>query len=83
MKIFTNLFNLVKQLWITEPARVIAVATAAIVFAASNFGIVVSQTSVTQAVAYVLTILFSGELIRSKVTPVTSPTPPANPILVQ
>lgn len=80
MSILNNLFGIVVKAWQTEPARVIAVVTSAVVFAATNFGFVVQETSVTTAVTLLLTVLFSGEVIRSKVTPVpvkakTTPTP--------
>jgi hypothetical protein len=68
--ILSNLLGLVTKAWQTEPARVIAVVTSAVVFAATNFGFVVQETSVTTAVTLLLTVLFSGEVIRSKVTPV-------------
>lgn len=82
MSIFTNLLGALTKLWQTEPARVIAVVTSAVVFAATNFGFVVQETSVTTAVTLLLGVLFSGEVIRSKVTPVKPPvkvTPPTNP----
>lgn len=76
MAIFTNLFSLLIKIWQTEPTRVVAVVTSAVVFVATNFGIVVQETKVTTAVMLLLTVLFSGEVIRSKVSPVVSSNPP-------
>lgn len=65
----SNLFSPLVKIWQAEPARVISVVTSAVIFAATNFGFVVQETSVTTAVTLVLGILFSGEVIRSKVSP--------------
>jgi hypothetical protein len=79
---FTNLFATLQSLWQKEPARIIAVVSSAVVFAATNFGFVVQETSVTTAVTLLLTVLLSGEVIRSKVTPAKLPvkTPPTTPV---
>ena len=53
-----------------EPARVIALGAALVVFLAAKFGLVVDEQSATVALAYVLPILLAGEGIRRKVTPV-------------
>lgn len=74
----SNLLGALQSLWRKEPTRIIAAVSAAVVFAATNFGIVVQETSVTTAVTLLLTVLFSGEIIRSKVSPVKT-APPANP----
>lgn len=69
MSVITNFVNAVKNLWATEPTRVIAAVTGAVVFVAANFGLVVQEASVTTAVAALLVILLGGEVTRSKVTP--------------
>lgn len=79
MSIFSNLLALITKAWQTEPARVISVVTSAVIFATTNFGFVVQETSVQTAVALLLAILFSGEVVRSKVTPVKSVSPPPTP----
>lgn len=68
--IISTIIARIKSLYTQEPAVVISAAAAAIVFVAANFGIVVDQTSVLSALAYVLPILFGGVIIRSKVSPV-------------
>lgn len=76
LSIFTNLEALLNKAWQTEPARVISAVTGAVLFVATNFGFVVQETSVTTAVTILLGVLFSGEVVRSKVSPASSPTPP-------
>lgn len=76
MSIFSNAYNLLVNVWHTEPARVVAVVSSAVVFVATNFGVVVQETNVTTAVTLLLTVLLSGEVIRSKVSPAASSQPP-------
>lgn len=57
------------NLWYDEPARVIAILAAAVVFAATRIGIVVEEQSVTTALLLVLPVLLGGEATRSRVTP--------------
>lgn len=53
----------------TEPARVISLAAAVVVFVAAKFGIAVPEQSALTALGLILPILFGGEAIRRKVTP--------------
>jgi hypothetical protein len=69
MSVVTNLVNVVKKLWATEPTRVISAVTGVVVFVAANFGLVVQEANVTTAVAALLVILLGGEVTRSKVAP--------------
>ncbi len=61
---------LVKKLWAKEPARVVSVVAAAVVFIAASLGVVLPHESVLSAVGFVLPILLGGEVIRSQVSPV-------------
>lgn len=74
-KIVAQALGLVKKLWAKEPARVVSVTVAALVFVAAKLGVVVPQESIATAVAFALPLLLGGELIRSQVSPVAS-TPP-------
>jgi hypothetical protein len=53
-----------------EPARVIALAAALVVFIARTQGIVVDEGAVANVLGEVVAILLAGEGIRSKVSPV-------------
>jgi hypothetical protein len=61
----------VKNLLATEPAVVYAAVASVVVFVAAHFGIVVDQTSVIEALAYVVPILLAGVGTRAVVQPVS------------
>lgn len=63
-----------RALLVTEPARVIALLTAVIVFASAKFGLMIDAQSVRESLLLILPVLMGGEVIRSQV----SPAPPAN-----
>lgn len=65
--------SLVRKVWTKEPARVVSIAAAAVVFVAAKLGIAVPTQTVADALAYAIPILLGGELIRSQVSPVASP----------
>jgi hypothetical protein len=65
----TTVVEEVKGLWKKEPARVAAVVAGGITALASVFGVVVPETTVLEALAYVLPFLLGGEVVRAKVTP--------------
>lgn len=56
--------------WKKEPARVVSLAAAVVVFLAAKEGALVSTQSVIDAVLIALPVLGAGEAIRSQVTPV-------------
>jgi hypothetical protein len=53
-----------------EPARVLTLGAAVVVFLAAKFGVVVDEQSAKDALAYCLPVLLAGVGIRRKVTPV-------------
>ena len=57
-----------KNLWATEPTMVIAVLGAALMLAATQAGIVVAESTITEILAVVLPLLLGGG-IRSQVSP--------------
>lgn len=63
----------VKQLWAREPARVVAVLVAVIVFAASKAGVVLDERSVADALVLILPVLVGGEVTRASVSPAKRP----------
>lgn len=52
------------------PARFHSAAAAAVIFAATKFGIVVDEQSLQAALAYALPILLAGQATHAKVEPV-------------
>lgn len=65
--------NLLKALWVTEPARLIAALAALAVFVAAKAGVVVSEQDVGAALLIILPILLGGEAARTKVSPAPPP----------
>lgn len=61
--------TVLRALWATEPARVITVLVAVVVFVAAKAGVVINEQDVGEALAIVLPVLLGGEAIRSKVSP--------------
>ena len=63
------MLNKLKELWATEPIRVISVVVAVIAFVAGNFGVVVDEVSLVDSIVLALGALGVGQFARSKVTP--------------
>lgn len=61
--------SFIQDLWTREPARVIAVLVAVVVFALAKAGVVVDEQNVGEALALILPVLLGGEAIRSQVAP--------------
>lgn len=64
-----------QKLWAKEPARVVSVTVAGVVFVCAKAGIIVPVESVGAAVAFALPLLLGGELIRSQVSPAATSIP--------
>jgi hypothetical protein len=77
-KFLTRVLTALRRVWDREPARVITLLTAAVVFVCADLGIVVSAQSVGASLAYALPILLGGEVVRSQVTPVAKLAPIVN-----
>lgn len=71
-KIVSQALGLAQKLWTKEPARVVSVTAAGVVFVCAKLGIIVPVESVATAVAFALPLLLGGELIRSQVSPVAT-----------
>ncbi len=61
--------NLVQSVWTKEPAVVLSTLAGAVLFVASQLGIVIPETDVLTGLAYVVPILLAAVGIRSQVTP--------------
>lgn len=57
------------KVWAKEPARVVSVVAAVVVFAAAKAGVVISPQAIIPAIGLAIPFLFGGELIRSQVSP--------------
>jgi hypothetical protein len=69
MKALAKIKALIVKVWQKEPARVLSLGAAVVVFLAAKEGVVVSTQSVIDAVLIALPVLGAGEAIRSQVTP--------------
>lgn len=69
-----------KAVYKREPARVLSVITAVVVFVCAKTGVVVPAQSIGDALAFALPILLGGEAIRSQVSPAAVPVSPAAPV---
>lgn len=72
-KVAKNLLEALRNLWKSNPARVVAFVASAVVFVAAKFGIVVPEQTVLEALAYIVPILFGGEVTRGLVSPASKP----------
>ncbi len=64
-----TLKNLVQSIWLREPAVVLSALAGAVLFVASQLGIVIPETDVLTGLAYVVPILLAALGIRSQVSP--------------
>ena len=83
-KLATQALAFAQSLWNKEPARIVSVTVAVLVFLCAKLGIVVPTQSIASAVAFALPLLLGGELIRTQVTPsskviVAAPVPVPTP----
>jgi len=70
MNIVKTAYEAVKSWYHREPARVVALAVAAVVALAQLLDLGVDQGTVFIVVGTVLAVVFGGEVTRRKVTPV-------------
>lgn len=63
-------FALAKKFYEENPVRTVAYATSAVIAVLGVVGVVVDPLSTSATVALVLALLFGGEVVRQKVTPV-------------
>lgn len=55
--------------WQREPARVVTVLAAVVVFVGAKLGVVVNEQDVGQALLLILPVLLGGEAVRRRVSP--------------
>lgn len=65
----STLLTYARALWITQPVRVITIATSLLVFAAARAGVIVSEQDISSALLLVLPIILGGEAARTQVSP--------------
>lgn len=71
MKQLAAVKGAVVKVWRKEPARIVSLAAAVVVFLAAKQGVVIETQSLIDAVLLALPVLGAGEAIRSQVTPVS------------